>query len=212
MNRRGALLEMAKIERSYYNSDSRTVAKSLLGTVLVHETAEGRMAARIVETEAYGGVTDQAAHSFGGRRTPRVEVMYGEAGFAYLFMIYGIHFCFNIVTNRREVPEAVLIRAVEPLCGIEQMATLRYGKPFETLTRRERRHLTNGPGKLCQALGLNRQFNGVDLCGDTLYLEESDGSVFPIVSTTRVGVDYAGPAKDYCWRFYIRENAYVSVV
>lgn len=203
---------MEKLARTFYQEDSLVVAKAMLGAILVHETSQGKMMARIVETEAYGGVTDRAAHSFGGRRTPRVEVMYGEAGFAYLFMIYGIHFCFNVVTNERDVPQAVLVRAVEPLSGVDAMALRRYGKALDALTKRERDNLTNGPGKLCQALGLDRQHNGVDLCGDTLYLTEGDGRPFSTVSTTRIGVDYAGPAKDYPWRFYIAGNAHVSVL
>jgi len=116
---------VGKLDRAFYSRDSIFVAKELLGKVLVRESGGERIAARIVETEAYMGAEDRAAHSYGGRRTPRVEVMYGEAGFAYVFMIYGMHCCFNVVTAEREIPQAVLIRAAEPLEGLERMALAR---------------------------------------------------------------------------------------
>lgn len=202
---------MGKLSRTFYQRDSIQVAKELLGKVLVSEIDGQRAAARIVEAEAYMGIDDRAAHSYGGRRTPRVEVMYGEAGFSYIFMIYGIHFCFNVVTSEKETPQAVLIRAAEPLEGLEQMAQRRFGKPLQQLTKSERRGLTNGPGKLCRALGLDRRFNGADLCGDEVYIEEGGREGFRVVTTKRVGVDYAGEAKDYLWRFYIEDSEYVSV-
>ncbi len=202
---------MEKLDRAFYSRDSISVAKALLGKVLVRETGGERIAVRIVETEAYMGVTDRAAHSYGGRRTPRVEVMYGAAGVAYVFMIYGMHCCFNVVTAGKEIPQAVLVRAAEPLEGLEQMALARFGKLYDALTKSQRLGLTNGPGKLCRALGLDRQFNGADLCGDTLYIEEGRQTKPSVVTTKRVGVDYAGEAKDYPWRFYSKDSEYVSV-
>ena len=165
---------MKKLDRAFYSRDSISVARELLGKVLVRETDGGRLAARIVEAEAYMGAMDRAAHSYGGRRTPRVEVMYGEAGFAYIFMIYGMHCCFNVVVSEKETPQAVLIRGLEPLEGLEEMARGRFGKSVQELTKGERRGLTNGPGKLCRAFGLDRRFNGADLCGDELYIEEGE--------------------------------------
>lgn len=202
---------MKKLDRAFYNRDAILVAKELLGKVLVHEIGGQRISARIVETEAYMGVEDKAAHSYGGRRTPRVEVMYGSAGFAYVFMIYGMYDCFNIVTSEKEIPQAVLIRAVEPLEGTEYMAERRFGRSYEQLAKGKRRGLTNGPGKLCRALSLDRSFNGIDLCGSEVYLEEGKSDNLSIVATKRVGIDYAGEAKDYPWRFYIEGNEYVSV-
>lgn len=202
---------MEKLGRAFYSQDSISLAKALLGKALVRETDGGRIAARLVEAEAYMGVMDRAAHSYGGRRTPRVEVMYGEAGFAYIFMIYGMHCCFNVVASEKETPQAVLIRAAEPLEGLEEMARRRFGKPLGELTKARRLGLTNGPGKLCRAMGLDRRFNGADLCGEELYIEEGGGENFSIVAAKRVGVDYAGEAKDYPWRFYIGESDYVSV-
>lgn len=202
---------MKKLDREFYHRDAVTVAEELLGKVLVHEADGRRISAEIVETEAYMGFKDKAAHSYGGRRTPRVEVMYGNPGFSYIFLIYGMYCCFNIVTGGKGEPQAVLIRAAEPLEGTERMAQRRFGRPYERLTRSQRRGLTNGPGKLCGALSLDRSFNGADLCGDEVYVEEGKGRSFRIVTAKRVGVDYAEEAKDYPWRFYMADNEYVSV-
>lgn len=202
---------MKKLERAFFSRDSITVAKEILGKVMVYKTSEQRIAVRIVEAEAYMGVEDKAAHSYGGRRTARVEVMYGDAGMCYVFMIYGMHCCFNIVTAMEGIPQAVLIRAAEPLAGLDYMADNRFEKPYDQLTKGQRRSLTNGPGKLCKALSVDRSFNGVDLCDGQLFFEEDNGEPFSIVETKRVGIDYAEEAKDYPWRFYIEGNKYVSV-
>jgi len=202
---------LKKLDREFYNRDSIIVAKELLGKLLVHEINGRRISARIVEAEAYMGFTDKAAHSYGGKRTPRVEVMYGGPGYSYIFIIYGMYCCFNIVTREEENPQAVLIRAVQPVEGVEWMAHERYGKTFEELTRKQRQGLTNGPGKLCTSLSIGSAFNGVDLCSNEIYVEEDGARDISIVSTTRVGVDYAEEAKDYPWRFYIEGNEYVSV-
>lgn len=202
---------MKKLDRNFYNRDSIIVAKELLGKALVHEIGGQRISAKIVEAEAYMGLEDKAAHSYGGKRTPRVEVMYGKPGFAYVFMIYGLHCCFNIVTCEEGTPQAVLIRAAEPLEGIEWMAQRRFGRSYQQLTRSQRRGLTNGPGKLCNALSIDRGLNGMDLCDTQLYIEEGTIENLSIVTTKRVGIDYAEEAKDYPWRFYIKNNEYVSV-
>lgn len=202
---------MQKLDRSFYNRDAILVARALLGNVFVHEIGGQKISAKIVETEAYMGPEDKAAHSYGGKRTSRVEIMYGEAGFSYIFMVYGMHCCFNVVANKKEVPQAVLIRAVEPLAGTECMAQKRFGRPYEQLTKSQRKGLTNGPGKLCSAFALDRNFNGMDLCGNEVYIEQGESKRFHIVATKRVGIDYAEEAKDYPWRFYIENNEYVSV-
>ena len=202
---------MKKLNREFYNRDSIIVAKELLGKILVHKLGDQRISARIVETEAYMGFEDKAAHSYGGKRTPRVEVMYGDPGFSYVFIIYGMYCCFNIVTREKGNPQAILIRAAEPAEGVEWMAQRRFGESYEQLTKIQRRSLTNGPGKLCGALSIDRSLNGLDLCGSEIYLEEDNGERFSIVTTKRVGVDYAEEAKDYPWRFYIEGNEYVSV-
>ncbi|WP_313072288.1 DNA-3-methyladenine glycosylase [Lacrimispora sp.] len=202
---------MKKLDRDFYNRDSIIVAKELLGKVLVHEIEGQRISARIIETEAYMGVVDKAAHSYNGRRTKRVEVMYGDPGISYIFMIYGLHCCFNVVVNEKEIPQAILVRAVEPLEGKEWMAQKRFGKAYELLTKSQRRGLTNGPGKLCSALSIDRNYNGADLCGSVVFIEDGESEDFNIVTTKRIGIDYAEEAKDFPWRFYIEGNEYVSV-
>lgn len=202
---------MKKLDREFYNRDSILVARDLLGKTLVHENGGQRISAKIVEAEAYMGFDDKAAHSYGGKRTPRVEIMYGDPGFAYVFTIYGMYCCFNIVTREKGIPQAVLIRAVEPLEGVEWMAQERFGKSYEQLTKSQRRGLTSGPGKLCSALSIDRSFNGIDLCGNKVYFEEGKSEKFSIIETKRVGIDYAEEAKDYLWRFYIEGNEYVSL-
>jgi DNA-3-methyladenine glycosylase len=202
---------MKTIDREFYNRDSLIVARELLGKVLVHEINGQRISAKIVESEAYMGIADKAAHSYGGKRTPRVEVMYGGPGFSYVFIVYGMYYCFNIVTREEGNPQAVLIRAVEPIGGLDLMAQNRFKKTYNQLTQSQIKSLTNGPGKLCRALLIDKSLNGEDLCGDKLYVEEGDNEEFNIISSKRVGVDYAEEAKDYLWRFYIEDNKYVSV-
>lgn len=203
--------EIKKLDREFYNRDSIIVAKELLGKILVHEIDGEKLSAKIVEVEAYMGVEDKAAHSYGGRRTPRVEVMYGHPGFSYVFIIYGMYYCFNIVTREIGTPQAILVRAVEPIEGFELMAQNRFKKPYNQLNKSQIVGLTNGPGKLCNALLINKSLNGEDLCGSKLYIVEGQEENFNIVSSKRIGIDYAEEAKDFLWRFYIEGNKYVSV-
>lgn len=201
---------MKKLNREFYSRDTETVAKELLGKILVHEVDGKRLAGKIVETEAYLGIKDKAAHSYGGRRTPRVEVMYGEAGFSYVFIIYGMYYCFNVVTQKEEIPEAVLIRALEPVESLDIIATNRFKKDYNDLTKTQIKSLTNGPGKLCDGLKINKTLNGEDLFDNKLYIEDNDEE-FNIITDKRIGIDYAEEAKDYLLRFYIENNKYVSV-
>ncbi|OPJ59395.1 DNA-3-methyladenine glycosylase [Clostridium oryzae] len=202
---------MKLLDREFYNRDTVIVAKELLGKVLVHEVNSQRISAKIVEAEAYMGVNDKAAHSYGGRRTARVEAMYGKPGTSYVFIIYGMYNCFNVVTREEGNPQAVLIRAAEPVEGLDIMAENRFKETYNQLTKSQIKGLTNGPGKLCGALLIDRSLNGEDLCGNKLYLEEGENEKFNIISSKRVGIDYAEEAKDYPWRFYIENNKYVSV-
>ena len=208
---------MKKLGTKFYSRDALIVAKELLGKTLVHEVNGKRISARIVETEAYMGIIDKAAHSYGGKRTPRVEVMYGAPGHAYIYLIYGLHHCLNAVTGADGDPQAVLIRALEPLEGLEEMALHRYKKPLDQLSKSQLKGLANGPGKLCHALAIDRSLNGEDLRGNHLFIEESDEpteeqsrELFKIHETTRIGIDYAGEARDYPWRFYIKGSPYIS--
>lgn len=202
---------MKRLYREFYNRNTLIVAKELLGKVLVHEINGQNISAKIVESEAYMGITDRAAHSYGGRKTSRVGVMYGRPGFSYVFIVYGMYYCFNTVTREEGNPQAVLIMAVEPIGGFDLMAQNRFKKTYNQLTKNQIKCLTNGPGKLCIALLIDKNLSGEDLCGDELYIEEGENEKFNIISSKRVGIEYAEEATDYLWRFYIEGNKYVSV-
>lgn len=201
---------LQKLSRNFYGRDSVTVARDLLGKVLVHKTGSQTLRAIIVETEAYGGIPDKAAHSYGGKKTPRTKIMFGDPGFSYVYLIYGIYNCFNIVVAKEGDPQAVLIRALEPLEGLETMAINRYNKDYKKLSQKQIYGLTNGPGKLCMAMNIDRSLNGEDLSQDTLYLEARKEEEQKIVEAKRIGIDYAQEAKDYPWRFYLKDNPFVS--
>lgn len=191
-----------KLTPEFYARPVLTVARECIGKVLVHRTVEGETAGRIVEAEAYRGPEDRAAHSWRGI-TPRTLVMFGPPGRAYVYLLYGVNWAFNIVTTSEGLPHAVLIRALEPLRGIELMAQRR-GQP---VTARE---LTNGPGKLTEALGITGADYARDLCGDELFLE--DGVVAKVGRSRRINVEPAGERwAARPWRFYERGNRYVSV-
>lgn len=199
------------IDRDFYNRESTIVAKELLGKYLIHESDEGILCGKIVETEAYMGIMDKGAHVYGGKRTPRVEIMYGEPGHSYVYLIYGMYHCFNIISNKKDIPQGVLIRALEPVKGIEIMAQNRYKKEYIKLNKKEILNLTSGPGKLCKAFNINKDYNGEDICGNKLYVEEGNKEKVEIIETTRIGIDYAEEDKYKPWRYYIKDNDYVSV-
>ncbi|HUO06503.1 MAG TPA: DNA-3-methyladenine glycosylase [Candidatus Binataceae bacterium] len=192
-----------KLSRDFYARPVLTVARECIGKVLVHRTPEGEAAGRIVEAEAYRGPLDLAAHSSRGL-TPRTAAMFGPPGYAYVYLLYGISWALNLVVADEGEPHAVLIRAIEPIRGIKLMARRR-NKSADS------RDLTNGPGKLTQALGITGADYGRDLCGLRLYLEESDRVPGRIGRSARVNVDYAGDWAKRPWRFYERGNRYVSV-
>jgi DNA-3-methyladenine glycosylase len=196
----------AKLERDFYTrADTLRVARELLGKRLVVPAAGGeRVSGLVVETEAYLGAGDRAAHSYGGRRTRRTETMYAAGGTAYVFFVYGMHHQFNVVTGPEGLPHAVLVRAVEPDEGVE---TMRARRPVP-----QERELTSGPGKLCRALGIDLTFDGEDLTRGRVWLEEA-GTTYQskqIASGPRIGVAYAGEDALKPWRFWVEGNAYVS--
>ncbi len=192
------------LPREFYERDVVKVAKELLGKMLVHETPEGTAGGRIVETEAYAGPDDRASHAFGNRRTERTEVLFGPKGHAYVYRIHGKYFCFDVTSGSVPgKPEAVLVRAIEPVTGVELMAERRgmHGAPAPGLA--------NGPGKVCMALGISGRQNGADVCTSSLHVDTGtavDESV--IVQARRVNVDYAGRWKDCPWRFLIGTSEY----
>jgi len=192
-----------------FAGDAASLAQRLLGTTLVRILDDGtRLSGMIVETEAYLGVMDRAAHSFGGRRSPRNESMYAQAGTSYVYLIYGIHHCFNVVCGAQDEPAAVLVRALQPSAGHEQMFARRPAARRDT-------DLCSGPGKLCQALGIDRAHNGEDLAtSERLFIEAPpDGaSARPaVVNAARIGVDYAQEWAQRPLRWYLADSPHVSV-
>lgn len=202
---------MKKLTREFYKRDTLLVAKELLGKYLVVNHGDDILKGRIVEVEAYMGTADKAAHSYSGKVTERTKVMYKEGGYAYVYLIYGMYYCMNVVSSVENLPEAILIRAIEPINKLDTMCINRYGKSFKTLNSYEKKNLTNGPGKLCKAMNITKELNGEDLCGDKFYiLEDEKEEVVEIISSKRIGIEYAEEAKDFLWRFYIKDNKFVS--
>ena len=194
-----------RFKPSFFRRDALTVAEELLGHFLVRKTGNGKIVTKIVETEAYCGVLDKGCHTFGGRRTERTEAMFLLGGHAYIYMIYGMNFCLNVVAAEKDDPQAVLIRALEPVEGIDLIKENRKGIVKDT-------DLTNGPGKLAKALLIDKNLNGCDLVrGEELYIEKNlQLPDFTVVSAPRVNIDYAGEFKDKPWRKYIAGNKFVS--
>ena len=190
-----------KLPRAFYQQSTIDVAKQLLGKYLVRQHAEGLTVGRIVETEAYVGPQDLACHASKGR-TARTEVMFGPAGHAYVYFIYGFYYMLNLVTERQDHPAAVLIRAAEPVTGLDLMKARRR---LEKL-----RDLASGPGKLCQAFAIDRSLNGADLCDGILYIEDHGEPRPKFQATPRIGVNYAGKWKDKRYRFFVRGSDFVS--
>lgn len=197
---------MKKLPLSFYQrSNVLQIAKELLGKLLVTKINSVFTSGRIVEVEAYNGVTDRASHAFGGRRTKRNEIMYADGGVAYVYLCYGIHHLFNVVTNCKEIPHAILIRALEPVKGIDVM-----------LKRTEKKILDNtftrGPGNLSKAMGIDTKFSGTSLRSEELFLAD-DGFTFnkkEITASPRIGIDYAGKDAFLPYRFFIKGNPFVS--
>jgi len=194
-----------KLSRDFYlRKGTIRVARDLLGKLLVVPTDDGtRVSGMIVEAEAYLGIEDKAAHSYGGRRTARNEVTYGEGGHVYVFFVYGMYYQLNLVTGPAEHAHVVLIRAVEPIEGIEIMRERR-GKMVD-------KNLTSGPGKLTIAFGIDRSLNGEDLLGNRIWVEEyKNFKKSEIASGPRIGIDYAEEFVKEPWRFWVKGNAFVS--
>lgn len=191
-------------EDFYQRRNVIKIARELLGKALFTKIDGVVSAGMIVETEAYSW-KERGCHAFGCRKTARNAVMFQKGGLAYVYMCYGIHFLFNVVTNREDVPEAVLIRALQPLSGLAEMKLRRniFHRDF---------HLTSGPGKLTKALGIGRSFNGKSLLDDEIWIEDPGTKVADknIEASERIGIDYAGEDARLPWRFTIKDNAWVS--
>ncbi|HHT28697.1 MAG TPA: DNA-3-methyladenine glycosylase [Firmicutes bacterium] len=197
------------LPREFFQRDALQLAHDLLGCTLVHASPEGLTAGIIVETEAYRGPADAAAHTYRGKRTARTAAMYGPAGHAYIYLIYGMYECLNVVGGDIDNPEAVLIRALEPVSGVELMAQRRR---VDMTKPRALRQLCSGPGKLTQAMGITRaEHYGIDLCGNVLYV--TPGRIIAeaqIATTPRINIDYAGEWRDLPWRYIVKDSPYLS--
>jgi DNA-3-methyladenine glycosylase len=195
----------SKLEKNFYCRNLLVVAKDLLGKILVKKNGREILAGKIVEVEAYDGSTDQAAHSY-GRITPRNKIMFEDGGFLYVYFTYGAHHCCNVVTGIKGKGTAVLIRAVEPVFGLKKIMINRFNKT--DLTQKEIYNLTSGPGKICQAFGLDRSYTGTDLTKNKIFLLD-----MPKVKKSKIGISKRiGISKsvDLPWRFFIKENPFLS--
>ena len=191
-----------KLSRDFYLCDGLEAAGKLLGKILVHDSPEGLTAGRIVELEAYMGESDRGCHAYGGRRTPRTEIMYAEGGRAYVYLIYGMYRCMNIIVNAENIPHCIFLRALEPVEGMDLMKRRRGTDNI--------RQLCGGPGKLCMAMGIDKSLYGEDLCGDRLWLED-DGFIPPgILRGRRIHIDYAGEDAEKDWRFAVEGSRFLS--
>ncbi len=195
----------SKLPRDFYIRPLLDIAKDLLGKAFVRNQNNKILAGIIVEVEAYDGRTDKAAHSFGGV-TERNKIMFEVGGLLYVYFIYGIHYCCNVVTGKEGIGNAVLIRGIQPIVGIDTMMLNRFGNI--NYTDKHKFSLTNGPAKITQAFGIDKKQNGVSLKGNDVYICESDfPKDFEIVTTTRIGIKKSA---ELPWRFYIKNNPYVS--
>ncbi|MCF6352985.1 MAG: DNA-3-methyladenine glycosylase [Cyclobacteriaceae bacterium] len=188
----------------YTNPDVVQIAQDLIGCKLCTKINGVLTSGIIVETEAYNGRMDKACHAFPDKRTPRTQIMYEKGGIAYIYFVYGMHYLFNVVTNKKEFADAVLIRAIEPTDGLEEMYTRREMNKNGKL-------LTGGPARLAQALGIDKQMNGESLQNSYVWIEPKDADFeFDIKISKRIGVDYAGEDAHLPWRFSIIGNPFVS--
>ncbi|MBN8836553.1 MAG: DNA-3-methyladenine glycosylase [Sphingobacteriia bacterium] len=206
MNKKFEIGDITKLNANFYlQEDVVRAAKTLIGKIIVTCFNNEITAARIVETEAYKGVVDKASHAYGGRRTARTETMYARGGVAYVYLCYGIHHLFNVVTNAENIPHAVLIRAAEPLLGIEIMSNRMKKAPTDY-------SLTKGPGNLSKALGITVACTGISLTGDDVFIAEDHYVPHPalIKASPRIGVNYAGEDASLPYRFFLDKNRYVS--
>ncbi|HSP46910.1 MAG TPA: DNA-3-methyladenine glycosylase [Clostridiaceae bacterium] len=232
-------MEKGILKREFFDRDAITVARELLGKEIVVRGEGYELSGIITETEAYTGIEDKASHAFGGKMTSRNSIMYGRPGMVYVYLIYGMYHLINIIARGEGIPEAVLIRSIEPRTGIPAMAERRYHKALDELTKKEFQNLTTGPGKLTKAMGITMAENGRSLYfpdeeregqgekgtgveveqdmsatlpgkGQEILIREAVEPSFEVTETVRVGVDYAGEYALKPWRFYITGSRFIS--
>jgi DNA-3-methyladenine glycosylase len=199
---------MTRLHADFYARDTLTVARELVGRYLLRRLNGAELVCRITETEAYIGAVDKACHAYGGRRTPRTETLYAAPGTSYVYLIYGMYCCLNLVTEAQGTAAAVLIRGAVPVRGIDEITGNRFGIKAEDMTANQRKNFLNGPGKLCMGLGITRAQNGLDVENNELVVcndipELGLAAVTPEIRVSkRIGIDYAQEAADFPWRFY----------
>ena len=205
---------MARLSREFYNGDTVEIARRLLDKYLVRRLDGELLVGRITETEAYVGRCDKACHAYGYKKTPRTSTLFMEPGHAYIYFIYGMYHCLNFVTEPEGEPSAVLIRAIQPVAGVDTMLCLRFGDAPMNAYRWK--NFSNGPGKVCKALSLSSSENRTDLTGDTLFVCDTLADIgLPEIPPTeheilrcgpRIGIDYAEEARDFPWRFWLEKE------
>jgi len=210
-------MSFKRLPAKFYQQKTDQLAQNLLGKYIIRQFNGQKLVGKIVETEMYYGHNDKASHASKGK-TARTKLMFDHPGLAYIYLVYGMYSCFNIVTEKKEFPAAILIRAVEPVSGLKQISKNRkiicHAEPSRSITNHLSVNLTNGPGKFCQAFKIDKNLNGVNLItSKQLYLAEN--SKVKLVSSQikkakRIGIDYAGSSKNLLWRFYLKNNDFVS--
>lgn len=198
---------MQRLPRSFYDRDTLTVARELLGKHIVRVLPDGTpLVCRITETEAYIGRCDKACHAYGYKRTPRTQTLFARPGTAYVYLIYGMYCCLNFVTEAEGEPAAVLIRGCTAVKNGDIIAENRFACKMDQMSSYQRKNFLNGPGKVCRGLKLTRSENGLDLLGEQLYLLDAPPPAKDnIRAGKRIGIDYAQEAADFPWRFYLEE-------
>ena len=194
---------MKKLTADFYKRDTLIVAKELIGKYIVHRVKEKNLVCRITETEAYTGVEDKACHAYQNRRTNRTEALYMEGGHAYVFLIYGMYDCMNVVTEEKNTPCAVLLRGCQPISPLDALAQQRYQKTYQQLTNYQKKNFGNGPGKLAKALAITREQNKASLLSEEFFLFEKEEDLPPVIGTSpRINIDYAEEYKEKHWRIF----------
>lgn len=198
---------MDKVSWDFYLQDTLTIAKELLGKYLIRVHDGEVLAGRITETEAYIGDIDKACHAYNGKVTNRTKILYENGGISYVYLIYGMYYCMNVVTEREGKAAAVLLRGVSVVKGFDKIANMRYGLNYKELTKVQLKNISNGPGKLCKCFDITKDINGEDLCGSKIFicnsLEGIENIKLNMKVSKRIGIDYAKEAKDFMWRFYL---------
>jgi len=201
-------MKYTALTKEFYLNDTLPVAKALLGKYLIRQTESGRICAKITEAEGYIGRIDKASHAYNYKKTERTKIMFETGGIAYVYFIYGMYYCLNVVTEKEGEPCAVLIRGAEISEGLDIASQLRYGEAYENLTKAKIKNMSNGPGKLCKALNITKGQNSISLLEGELIIAEKEGAsdtTGNITASKRIGIDYAEEAADFLWRFELKE-------